>query len=133
MVIRRDGVQRAEPERTRAKAVATLSERDADTRLFGSYDAARFRRLSPAEAARDPDLSGAQSHLTVLDTVIDRLVTDPERRARLHAEARGIVADELSQGRRFPPARVREVEPVLARDVAEAFRRDREPERARAR
>ena len=36
------------------------------------------------------------------------------------SEGREIVADALAQGRRFTRARVREVESVLARDVAEA-------------
>ena len=104
------------------------------TARFSTHvDADRFRRATPAQAARDSDLRGAQGHLAVLDAVIDRLVRDPQRRTRLHAEARDIVADEVAQGRRSPPARVREVEPVLARDVVEAFRRDRGPERARAR
>ena len=93
-------------------------------------EAERFRTATAGEAARDPDLRGAQTHLAVVDAVIDRAVKDPERRDRLRAEAREMVGDELAQGRRFEPARIRDVEPVLARDIAEAARR---PERARVR
>ena len=134
VVVRRDGVERLARDRDGKPAErAAAPARVDDDRIFAAYDADRFRRASPAQAARDPDLKGAQSHLAVLDAVIDRLVRDPERRGRLHAEARSVVADEIAQGRRFPPARVREVEPVLARDVAEAFRREHAPERARTR
>ena len=132
VVVRRDGVERIDRERVAPPPSAARAVVD-DDRIFAAYDADRFRRASPAQAARDPDLKGAQSHLVVLDAVIDRLVRDPERRIRLHAEARGIVADEMAQGRRFPPARVRDIEPVLAKDIAEAFRREHPPERARAR
>lgn len=87
-------------------------------------EAERFRGATPGQAARDPDLRGAQSHLSILNSVIDQSVRDPRLRQELRAEARDLVADELVQGRRFPPARIREVEPVLARDVAAAHGRE---------
>lgn len=134
VAVRRDGVERLGRDRAGAAGLGGGRRPEFEDRAaFAGVDADRFRRSTPAQAARDPDLRGAQSHLAVLDAVIDRLVQDPERRTRLHAEARGIVADEIAQGRRFTPAQVREVEPVLARDVAEAFRREHAPERARAR
>ena len=133
--VRRDGVdvvQRTVEVRDRKTGTTTAQQRDVSRNRW-VIEAERFRQASPGQAARDPDLRGAQSHLAVLNTVIDRSVKDPEGRQRLRAEAREIVAGELAQGRRFTPARVREVEPVLARDVAEARRHDAEPERARRR
>lgn len=130
LVVRRDAVERiADRERGPAAEPAGRGE----ARARGAGRAERFRAASPGRAARDPDLAGAQSHLAVLDTVIDRAVRDPERRARLRAEARELVAGELAEGRRFPPARVREIEPTLARDLAAARARDAAPERAHRR
>ena len=111
--ISRDTVERL--ERSRAPQRSSSQDR-----------AERFRRMTSAQAARDPDLGGAQSHLAVLDALIDRLVRDPDRRATFHAEARAIVADELAQGRRFTSARIREVEPALAHELAAAARAGRE-------
>lgn len=133
--VRRDGVdvvQRTVEVRDPKTGAVTTQQRDVNRNRW-VIEAERFRQASPGQAARDPDLRGAQSHLAVLNTVIDRSIQDPEGRQRLRAEARDIVAGELAQGRRFTPARVREVEPVLARDVTEAHRRDVEPERARRR
>ena len=133
--VRRDGVdvvQRTIDVRD-VKTGATSQEVRDVRRNRWLIDAERFRQATPSQAARDKNLNGAQSHLRVLDTVIDAAVRDPERRARLHAEAREIVADELAQGRRFTPASIREIEPGLTRDVAEAGVRDTAVERARRR
>lgn len=133
--VRRDGVdvvQRTVDVRDPATGATTAQRRDVNRNRW-VIEAERFRQTSPGEAARDPDLRGAQSHLAVLNTVIDRSVKDPEGRQRLRAEAREIVAGELAQGRRFTPARVREVEPVLAQDVARTQTRDAGPERAHRR
>lgn len=95
-------------------------------RATSAATAERFRGASAAQAARDPELRGAQSHLAVLNAVIDRSLRDPKLRAELQAEARELVAGKLAQGRRFPPARVRETRPVPTHDAV------RTPERAAA-
>ena len=133
--VRRDGVdvvQRTIDVRGARTGAAHPQVRDVPRNRW-VIEAERFRQSSPSQAARDKALDGAQSHLRVLDSVIDNAVRDPERRARLHAEARELVANELAQGRKFTPARVREVEPVLARDIAEARPRDATRDRAQQR
>ncbi len=133
--VRREGVdvvQRTVEVRDPRTGMTSPQVRDV-TRNRWIIEAERFRRASPSEAARDVQLRGAQSHLAVLNTVIDRSIKDPEGRARLRAEAREIVADELAQGRRFTPARIREVEPVLARDVGQAHAREAAAERVHRR
>lgn len=129
--VRRDGVeivQKRVPVRDPRTGEVTQTLRDIPRNRW-TIAAERFRRADPGARARDPDLLGAQSHLRILDQIIDRAVREPERRARLHAEARELVAQELARGRGFTPARIREVEPTLARDLAEARRggRAREP------
>lgn len=129
--VRRDGVdvvQRTIDVRDPQSGAVSKQTREVGRNRW-VIEAERFRQASPGQAARDPDLRGAQSHLAVVNTVIDRAIRDPEQRRRLRAEARDLVAEELAQGRRFGPARVREIEPVLARDVAEARVRETTPER----
>lgn len=130
--VRRDGVdvvQRTVEVRDPDTGAVSRQVRDVPRNRW-VIDAERFRQATPAQAARDRDLGGAQSHLRVLDSVIDGAIRDPERRARLHAEARELVASELAEGRRFAPARVTEIEPVLAQDLADARVRDQRAERA---
>lgn len=133
--VRRDGVdvlQRTVDIRDPKTGTATPQVREVNRNRW-TIEAERFRHASPSQAARDDELKGAQSHLAVLNTVIDRSVSDPEGRARLRAEARAIIVDELAQGRRFTPARIREVEPIITRDVAQARDHQAAPERAHRR
>ena len=133
--VRRDGVdvlQRTVDVRDPVTAVSTPQVGEVNRNRW-IIEAERFRRSTPSEAARDVQLKGAQSHLAVLNTVIDGAIKDPEKRERLRAEAREIVADELAQGRRFTPARIRELEPVLARDLGQAHSREASQDRVQRR
>ena len=133
--VRRDGVdvlQRTIEVRDPRTGLSTPQARQVNRNRW-IIEAERFRRSTSSEAARDEQLKGAQSHLSVLNTVIDGAIKDPERRERLRAEAREIVADELAQGRRFTPARIREVEPMLARDLGPAQAREIAAERVHRR
>lgn len=127
--VRRDGLDIVQRSMDDREPIARPGGRGSSSERWTS-SADRFRNLTPQKAARDPDLSGAQSHLAVLNTVINRVVHDPKLRAILRAEAHSVVADELARGLLFQPARVREIEPVLARDIADARAQERSGERA---
>jgi hypothetical protein len=108
ILVRRDGVDRVQ------KTIQVRDPRTGETtrqarevpRNRWTILAERFREASPAEAARDPDLKAAQSHLAVLKTVIQTTLRDPAGQARAYAAAREQVATRLDEGRQFRQARV---------------------------
>lgn len=117
--LRRDGVDRV---------TATVEERDPATgktarlrrevnRNRWVAESDRFRAGDPAQRARDPALSNAQSRLDVVDAMARRRLNDPEARARVVAAAETRIADHLAAGRRFERA------PEIDRD-----RRGRDPD-----
>lgn len=99
----------------------------------GPQLAERFRRASPAEARRDPDLSAAQARLAVVEAVARGRLRDPIDQASVQAAAKARIAAHLEQGRTFSapeivgPAR----RPARTRDPSDAP--ERGPERQRGR
>jgi hypothetical protein len=117
--LRRDGVDRvtANVEDRDPATGETVRARREFNRNRWVAEADRFRTGDPAQRARDPALSNAQSRLDVVDAMARRRLDDPDARARVSAAAAARIADHLAAGRRFGRA------PEIDRD-----RRGRDPD-----
>lgn len=131
--IKKDGVEHV---------MKTIKETDPETgresvnrrevpRNLWNIVAEQFREATPAQAARDPKLKGAQSHLAVVEAVVRRGLADPAARARVMGQTRERVAEHLAEGRTFAPARVRSAE--RGPDPEQALAQDQGRERVRKR
>lgn len=68
--------------------------------------AARFREATPEQAARDPELRGAQSRLNTVEAVVRARVVDRPAQDRILSAARERLARWLEQGVRVQPVSV---------------------------
>ena len=121
VLVRRDGIDRVQKTidvRDPRTGETTRQEREL-LRNRWTVLAERFRNASAAEAARDPELKAAQSHLAVVKTVIQASLKDPAAQARAYSAAREQVAAKLGEGRQFRTARVQE--PAQVAERAQAF------------
>jgi hypothetical protein len=142
VLVRRDGVDRVQKTvqvRDPRSGEFTRQAREVPRNRW-TILADRFREASPAEAARDPELKNAQSHMAVMKTVIQASLRDPAAQARALANAREQVAARLAQGRQFGPVRIQEtvhvadrVPPSPARRPERAPEAEQGPERVRRR
>lgn len=69
--------------------------------------AQRFREATPEQAARDPELRGAQSRMAAIETVV-RSRAEPGAAERIIGAARERIANWLMRGARFEPAPAQE-------------------------
>lgn len=69
--------------------------------------AERFRGATPEQAARDPQLRGAQSRMAAIETIV-RSRAEPAAAERIIGAARERIAAWLMRGARFEPAPVQE-------------------------
>ncbi len=67
----------------------------------------RFRGATPEQAARDPQLRGAQSRMAAIETVV-RSRAEPAAAERIIGAARERIANWLMRGARFEPAPAQE-------------------------
>lgn len=154
IAVRRNGkepVLKTVEVRDKATGETTLQQR---TVLRNSWqiDAERFKTATPAEAARDPKLRGAQSQLAVVAAVVKDRVADPKDQNRIIEGARARIVERMMGGRTFGLASIREPKaadkapektpeksagkaPTPARSAEPADRGERRspPERARGR
>lgn len=64
----------------------------------------RFRNATADEAAADPEMAAAQSHLAVMEAVIRRTLADnPEALERVRAEGREQLSKLLDEGKKIRP------------------------------
>jgi hypothetical protein len=130
VLVRRDGVDRVQKTvqvRDPRSGEVTRQAREVPRNRW-TILADRFRDASPAEAARDPELRNAQSHLAVMKTVIQTTLRDPAAQARALANAREQMANRIAQGRQFGPVRIQETVHLAERMPPSSARR---PDRAR--
>lgn len=131
VLVRRDGVDRVQKTvqvRDPRSGEITRQAREVPRNRW-TILADRFRDASPAEAARDPELRNAQSHMAVMKTVIQASLRDPGAQARALANARDQVAARLAEGRQFGPVRIQETVHLAERMPPSPARRpDRAPE-----
>lgn len=131
VTVRRDGVDRVQRRGRDSNGEATEFRRNR-----WIIEADRFRQASPAEAAHDPALAGAQSQLAVVATLAKSRLQDPKTQERVVAAAKERIANHIAAGRTFDTARV--AEPQKAREPTSRQRSAREteitgPERTRQR
>ena len=110
ITLRRDGVERVMRTlevRDKVSGELSLQQREVPRNKW-TIDADRFRAASPAQAARDPELSAAQSRLAVVSAMVKDRHPDPAVRERLIAGAKEKIADHIEHGARFEAAKVRE-------------------------
>lgn len=110
ITLRRDGVERVMRTlevRDKVSGALSLQQREVPRNKW-TIDADRFRAASPAQAARDPELSAAQSRLAVVSAMVKDRHTDPAVQDRLIAGAKEKIADHIERGARFEAAKVRE-------------------------
>jgi hypothetical protein len=80
----------------------------------------RFRAASVEEAMRDPELREAHSHYLVAQAIAQSLHRNDSAMAEQEtARARGWIADQLNQGRRFDMAKAKRREDGLTHAVLE--------------
>lgn len=142
VLVRRDGVDRVQKSievRDSRTGAVTRQEREVPRNRWVIL-AERLRQASPAQAARDPELKDAQSHLAVVRTVVQTALKDPAAQARAMAAAKDHAAARLAEGRQFRSVRVQQtirsaerVEPPLIRVADRGRRIDDGPERTRGR
>lgn len=121
ITIRKEAVRQVEvnvPRRDPETGDVAFEKQTVNRNTFAVETAERFKALSPAERAADPELRNAQSQLSALTRTINERVKDPEQAATLTAKVEEAVADRLAQGSKFEPAKVQDVERVQSRESA---------------
>ncbi len=103
--MRRTGVERVTKtfERTDEATGEVRFERKAVPRNQWEIVADQFREATPEQAARDPELRGAQGQMAIVESVV-RSRVEPAAAERIMAAARTRIADWLERGARFEPS-----------------------------
>ncbi len=143
ILVRREGVEHVMKtiKETDPQTGRTTTERKEVPRNRWVIEAERMHEATPAQAARDPALRNAQSHLAVVQVVAGDRLKDPASVERVMARSKQQVVEQLAEGRQFAPARVRAEDRVASRaarpepalDLAERAPADHGRERTRKR
>ena len=109
VTVRRTGVEHVSKtvrETDKATGEVRVERRDVPRNQW-EIKAARFREASPEQAARDPDLRGAQRQMAAVEAIVRRHA-DPAAAERIIGAARERVAGWMEKGARFEPQRTAE-------------------------
>lgn len=104
ITVRRTGAERVtRTVRQTDKATGEVHrERKVVPRNLWQIVADQFREATPEQAARDPDMRGAQRQMAIVESVV-RSRAEPAIAERIIAAARTRIADWLERGARFEP------------------------------